>query len=163
MFLVFIAFNAHSRENNFFVGLGGSYGSGLGLVSTQVGASFFLYARDNFSLEWGPEARISFYPLEFFLLADADLFIRASYAINNAVGIYGKIPFGYSLTAGGGDGASGVNHGFNVGFFPGLDFSFNSRVGMYIEAGYLHRFFSSFIITREFPSFMGNIGLSIDF
>lgn len=156
LFLAFFSVNSlaqayNTNKRDFFIGLNCII-KNFPLPRLQSGLNFPIYQKNGFNLQAGPQINLS-------LISDLDAFIEAAYQISYQVNLYTKLPLGYTLAFGGGAGAGGLVHGFNIGLLPGLKIDFSKRYGMYIEIGYVSHFFPE----KHLPLGSVSMGLVVKF
>lgn len=154
-------------RGSFFIGAGLNFGSELFLGQLQTGLGYSLFRKSRFELHLGPQADVAFgragilADISAFLKVDYDFEVSRTFSVNT----YGKVHLGYSIAFAGGGGAGGFNHGINFGLLPGIEFFLSDGMGVFAEAGFLHRIFgiSPGHKKRHFPSVSINVGAMFRF
>ncbi|OPZ23549.1 MAG: hypothetical protein BWZ03_00470 [bacterium ADurb.BinA186] len=155
-----------------FMGAGASYYPSMHIGTGNVlsGIDFRVAGSDSWKVQIGPQINGALWISGgIFLNLDLSAFAKFSYSFalpkQRSIDLYGKLPIGYSYILAGGGGAGGSNSGLHVGFFPGVAYFLNKRVGLFSEIGFLDRIFRLFREGDAVHSFAlsANIGVTINF
>ena len=156
----------------FFIGAGASYYPSMYIGTGNVlsGIDFRVAGSDSWKVQIGPQINGALLISGgIFLNFDLSAFAKFSYSFalpnQRSINLYGKLPVGYSYILAGGGGAGGSNSGLHVGFFPGVAYFLDKRVGIFSEIGFLDRIFRLFREDDAVHSFAisAHIGVIINF